>query len=316
MKKLIEDIKNLILSSKGIIIAAHIDPDGDTLGSMIGLALIIKKMGQKCVMYSPDGIPNTYHFLPRADEVVDSVPNEEFDLLITVDASDISRIGGKRIKAKKIINIDHHPDNTNFGDINYVDMISAVAEQIFYLAQGFGVEVDAEIAEALYISIITDTGNFRYSNTLPSTFGVARELVMRGANPARAATSVYENRRIEGLKILAKALLNVEILNQGKVVYSVITSQMIIDTKARGEDLVGIIDHLRSVKTAEVAILMREEEKNKFKINFRSKGTVNVSNIANALGGGGHVQASGCTVEGELTDVKKRVLDLVLKEFK
>ena len=316
MKKLIEDIKNLILASNKIIIAAHIDPDGDTLGSMIGLALIIGKLGRKCVMYSHDGVPNTYHFLPHSKEVISVVPAEEFDLLITVDASDLSRIGKRRIKAKKIINIDHHPDNTNFGDINYVDMISAVAEQIFYLAQGFGVLIDQEIANALYISIITDTGNFKYSNTLPSTFAVARELMLLGANPARAAINVYENRRIEGLKILAKALLNVETLNQGKIVYSIITSQMIIDTKARGEDLVGIIDHLRSIKTAEVAILMREEERNKFKLNFRSKGKVNVSLIANALGGGGHVQASGCTVEGELEEVKKRVLDLVLKEFK
>ncbi len=312
----IDQIKDLILASKKIIIASHVDPDGDSLGSMIALCLILKKLGLDAVMYSIDGVPNSYKFLPYASEIVSEVPREEFDLLITVDSSDISRIGKKKIKAKKIINIDHHPDNTNFGDINYVKMISSVAEQIYHLIENFKVVIDREIATALYISIITDTGNFRYSNTLPSTFEIAKELVLAGASPSDSAVAVYENKRMEALKILAYALMNAESVKQGKVVYSVITHQMMMDTKARGEDLVGIIDHIRSVKTAEVAILFREEERDRFKINFRSKGKVNVSNIARALGGGGHVQASGCQVEGDLEEVKNKVLDLVLREFK
>lgn len=315
-KAVIEEIKGVILSSKSVILAAHVDPDGDTLGSMIALALILKKLGIECVMYSTDGVPNSYKFLPHAGEIVNKVPNEKFDLLITVDSSDISRIGKEKIHAKKIINIDHHPDNTNFGDINYVELISSVAEQVFHLAQAFEVELDQETAFSLYISIITDTGNFRYSNTLPSTFEIAKVLVEKGADPQTAAIAVYDNRRIEGLRILAKTLLNAETLENGKIIYSVISSEMIADTKARGEDLVGIIDHMRSVKTAEIAILFREESKGVFKLNFRSKGKINVSNIARACGGGGHVQASGCTMKGELEEVKRTVLDLVLKEFK
>lgn len=315
MKKVISEIKSLILSSKNAIIAAHVDPDGDTLGSMIALALILKKVGLDCVMYSPDGMPSTYKFLPHAEEVIDRPPKREFDLLIAVDASDISRIGKHKISAKKIINIDHHPDNSNFGDVNYVELLSAVAEQIYYLALELGVELDRDIATALYISIITDTGNFRYSNTLPSTFEVAGKLVKLGASPYESSIRVYDNRTLEGLKILAETLENVETAKKGRVIYSVITRQMIMDTKAGGEDLLGIIDHLRSVKNVDVAILFREEERNKFKINFRSKSSVNVSKIAKALGGGGHVQASGCEVEGELEEVKKKVLNLVLDEF-
>jgi len=312
----LDQIKDLILSSRKIIIACHVDPDGDTLGSMIALRLILKKLGKDAVMFSNDGVPNTYKFLPYAAEIVDTAPRQEFDLLITVDSSDITRIGRQKITAKKTINIDHHPDNTNFGDLNYVKMISSVAEQIYHLIKKFELPLDTKIATALYISIITDTGNFRYSNTLPSTFEIAKELVEAGASPADAAMAVYENKRMEGLKILAHALMSAESLKQGKVVYSVITHQMMMDTKARGEDLVGIIDHIRSVKTAEVAILFREEERDKFKINFRSKGKVNVSNIARAFGGGGHFQASGCQAEGELEEVKSKVLDLVMAEFK
>lgn len=315
MKKLREDIKNAVLASKTAILAAHVDPDGDTLGSMIAMALLLEKLGLKCTLYSPDGVPHTYRFLPQADRVVDRVPKVEFDLLITVDASDISRVGRQKIKAKKIINIDHHPDNTNFGDINYVELLSAVAEQVYKLALDFGVGIDQDIATALYISIITDTGNFRYSNTLPSTFEVAKQLVERGANPTQCANLVYDNRSLAGLKVLAAALENVETVKKGKVVYSVVTHQMVMDTKAHGEDLVGIIDHLRTLESAEVAIMFREERRGLFKINLRSKGAVNVSRVAKALGGGGHVQASGCEVEGDIEEIKKKVLDLVLKEF-
>jgi len=315
VKKVIADIKQLVQSSKTAILAAHVDPDGDTLGSMIGLALILKKLGLKCTLYSADGIPKTYRFLPHAEEVLNHPPKAEFDLLITVDASDISRIGSRKISAKKIINIDHHPDNTNFGDINYVELLSAVAEQVYNLAREFGVEIDKEIANLLYISIITDTGNFRYSNTLPSTFEVARELVEHGANPSVCATQVYDNHSVEGLKILALALLNIKTVKKGRVVYSIITHQMIVECGAHGEDLVGIIDHLRTVETAEVAIMFREEERDKYKINFRSKGAVNVSKIAKSFGGGGHVQASGCVIEGEGEEIIKKVLDRVLKEF-
>jgi len=315
VKKVIEDIKDLVSSSKTAILAAHVDPDGDTLGSMIALALILRKLGLKCTLYSADGIPKSYRFLPHAEEVLDRPPKEDFDLLITVDASDISRIGPKKITAKKVINIDHHPDNTNFGDINYVELLSAVAEQVYNLARKLGVEIDKEIATLLYISIITDTGNFRYSNTLPSTFMVARELVEHGANPSTCATQVYDNHSIEGLKILAQALLNIKSVKKGKVVYSLITHQMIVECGAHGEDLVGIIDHLRTVETAEVAIMFREEERGKYKVNFRSKGAVNVSKIAKAFGGGGHVQASGCVIEGEGEEIVKKVLDRVLKEF-
>ncbi|KAF0134359.1 MAG: phosphoesterase RecJ domain-containing protein [Candidatus Saganbacteria bacterium] len=316
MKNIIGEIKKLVLSSKTAIIASHIDPDGDTLGSMIGLAIILKRVGLDCVMYSQDGVPNTYKFLSHSDEVVNKAPKTEFDLLIAVDSSDISRIGEHKINAKKIINIDHHPDNTNFGDINFVELLSAVAEQIYHIAIEFGVKIDEEIAEALYVSIITDTGNFKYSNTLPSTFYVAGELVNAGANPFKLANQVYENQSVSSFKLLAKALESMEVVKNSKVAYSVITHQMIVDVQARGDDFVGIIDHLRSLKNVEVAVLFREEEREKYKINFRSKGSVNVSKIAKELGGGGHVKASGCIVSGRLEEVKNKVLNLLLPEIK
>jgi len=315
MKNVLEDIKSLILSSKKIILAGHQDPDGDTLGSMLALHLILKKMGIDSQMFSTDGVPKTYKFLPSSELVTSKAPDEEFDLLITVDSSDLTRIGKQKILAKKIINIDHHPDNTNYGDINYVELLSSVAEQIFKLANFLGIGIDKEIATALYISIITDTGNFRYANTLPSTFEIAHSLVDLGADPYRCSNLVYETKSFASLKILALALLATETRNDGKIVFSFVTLKMLEEAQAKKDDAVGVIDHLRSVESAEVAILMREESENKFKVNFRSKGAVNVSKIAKSLGGGGHILAAGCALDGNLEEVKNKVLALVLKEF-
>jgi len=315
MNRIFESIKQELSQAKTAVVAAHVDPDGDTLGSMIAMALMLKKLGIKAVMYSADGVPRTYKFLPHSDEIYDHPPKHESDLLITVDASDISRIGAHPVKAKKIINIDHHPDNTNFGAINCVELLSAVAELIYQLAEYLKVEIDPEIATALYVSIITDTGSFKYTNTLPSTFLVAMNLVKRGANPSQCATAVYDNKTLTSVKIFARALLNIETLKNGRIVYAAISNELIHEMHAHGEDIVGVIDHLRTIDTAEVAVMFREEIKNKVKINFRSKGSFNVSRIAKSLGGGGHVQASGVVLEGSLLEVKKKVLDLILKEF-
>lgn len=315
MNRIFEFIKQELSRAKTAVVAAHVDPDGDTLGSMIALALMLKKLGIKAVMYSVDGVPRSYKFLPHSDEVYDHPPKYESDLLITVDASDVSRIGAHPIKAKKIINIDHHPDNTNFGNINCVELLSAVAELIYQLAEYLKIDIDPEIATALYVSIITDTGNFKYANTLPSTFEVAMNLVKRGANPSECATAVYDNKTLVSVKIFARALLNVETLKNGRVVYAAISNELIREMHAHGEDIVGVIDHLRTIDTAEVAVMLREEVKNKIKVNFRSKRAFNVSRIAKALGGGGHIQAAGAVIEGPLEEVKKKVLDLILAEF-
>ncbi|MBU0573893.1 MAG: bifunctional oligoribonuclease/PAP phosphatase NrnA [Candidatus Margulisbacteria bacterium] len=315
MKKSFRDIKKLIRSSKTAIIASHVDPDGDTLGSMVAMAMLLEQKGLKVTMFSYDGVPETYHFLPRVDRIISRVPETEFDILVTVDCSDLSRIGDVQIKAKKIINIDHHPDNTRFGDINCIKKVSSVAEQIFELARLFKVKITKSIAIALYVAIITDTGNFRYSDTLTSTFKAAEELLKAGANPWKLSTLVYDTKTIPGMKILAKALQRMKLSKDKKILWSTITARMVTMTGATQEDMVGIIDYLRSVKGPEVAFFMREENE-KVKVNFRSKGSVNVSLIAQELGGGGHSQASGCVLDGTVASVQKRVLGVVRSRVK
>jgi len=298
------------------VVACHVDPDGDALGSMIAMAMVMEKLKVKATMYSKDGVPRVYKFLPWSDKIVNRVPAKEYDLLITVDSSDLKRIGDKKIKAKKIINIDHHVDNTNFGDINFVESLSSVGEMVYKLALDYQVGIDKDMADALYVSIITDTGNFKYSNTLPSTFEVARDLVVCGANPSVLATKSYDTKSFEGLKALAKALSKAQISKNRKVIWSSLSLNEAKMVGAKQGDLVGIIDHLRTFWEAEVAVFFREEKPGLIKANFRSKGQANVSLIAKKFGGGGHPQASGVVVEGDLEETVNKIIEAVVEAVK
>ncbi len=313
MKRIYESIKLLIQSSRSILIAGHIDPDGDTLGSMVALHLILEKLGKKSEMIAIDGVPETYRFLPKSNKIRKSPRRNDYDLLITVDSSDISRVGNLKVKAKHIINIDHHADNTNFGDINCVELLSCVAEQIYKLSKELNVSLNQDIATALYVSIITDTGNFKYSNTLPSTFETAHDLVEHGAVPFRIASAVYDNKTIPGMKLLAHALQNIE--KRGNLVWSMIPQKVIKETGANHEDLISIIDYIRSIKDTEVAVFLREEKKNLIKVNLRSRGRTNVSKIANELGGGGHIQAAGVALHMPIKEAEEKVIQTVLNHM-
>jgi phosphoesterase RecJ-like protein len=240
-----------------------------------------------------------------------------FDIGFVVDASDISRIGDKidlRKMAKKIINIDHHPDNTQFGDINWVMRSSCVGELIYDLAKFLKVKIDKPMADCLYTSIITDTGNFRYDNTNAKTFLIAAELIKAGVNTAELTTRIYDTKTIPGVRISARALSNIKLSDDRRVAWTVVTEEMMAQTRAKPEDLVGIVDSIRSIEGVEVAVFFREE-KDKVKINFRSKERVNVSEIARRFNGGGHIKASGAAVVGKITDVEPKVIDEVLKHM-
>ncbi|MFC1495885.1 bifunctional oligoribonuclease/PAP phosphatase NrnA [Candidatus Margulisiibacteriota bacterium] len=315
MQQVYKTIKVLIEESKTVLIAAHIDPDGDTLGSMIAMHLILEQLGKKSEMVAVSGLPESYQFLPRSEKIQKKPKRKEYDLLITVDSSDLTRLGKLDLKAKNIINIDHHPDNTNFGDINCVELLSSVAEQIYKLAKELRVEITQDIAVALYVAIMTDTGNFRYASTLPSTFHIAWELVEAGAVPWKIASAVYDVKTIAGMKVLAYALENMKVEKGGKFVWSAVPKSIVEKYGAKAEDLISIIDHLRAIKGSQVSVFMREDSTGKIKINFRSKGEVNVSKIANEIGGGGHIQAAGAQLDIPLAEAEEKVVATVLKNM-
>lgn len=318
MNKSCQAIKNALKGAKSAIIATHVDPDGDAIGSMLALGMILERLKFETYYYSADSVPQIYKFLAGSEKIKRQVTDfHHFDLGFVVDASDLSRTGDKidlkKITAK-IINIDHHPDNTQFGDINCVRRSSCVGELIFDLARFFKIKVDRPMADCLYTSIITDTGNFRYDNTSVKTFLIAAELVKAGVNTAELTTHIYDTKTVSAVRISARALANIRFSDDRKAAWTAVTEAMMAEANAKPEDLIGIIDAVRSIEGVEVAVFFREE-KGKIKINFRSKERVNVSEIARRFGGGGHIKASGAVVSGKLEEVEALVVGEIIKHM-
>jgi len=319
MKEAFNAIKKAVKSARNALIVSHVDPDGDSIGSMIAMGMVLEKMGLSCSFYSQDGIPRIYRFLPGADRVRNKVePNRHFDLLVAVDSSDLKRLGDKleaRDVAKLIINIDHHPDNTAYGDINYVEKSSSTAELIYKLCKGLKIVIGREMAENLYVALITDTGNYRYENTSITTFSMASDMLKAGVDTHEITTRIYDTKTIASIRVQAAALTTLEVSPDRKAAWAVVTDEMMQRSGAKGEDLVGLVDQIRSVDGVEVAILFREDG-DKVKVNFRSKEKVSVSNIAKRFGGGGHVRAAGAIIAGDVETVKTKVVAEVLKYLK
>lgn len=319
MREILNSIKKALKKARTALIVSHVDPDGDSIGSMIAMGMILNKMGVACDFYSQDGVPRIYHFLPRSSEVKNKVTaNKKYDLLIAVDASDIKRLGDKvEVKdlAKLIINIDHHPDNTQYGDINYVAKSSSTAELIYKFVKFLKIKIDKDMAENLYVALITDTGNYRYENTSVTTFIMAEDMLKAGVDTHEITTLIYDTKTIASIRVQALALATLEVSPDRKAAWAVVTSTMMEKTGAKGEDLVGLVDQIRSIVGIEVAILFREEE-GKVKVNFRSKEKINVSEIARRFGGGGHTRAAGAVLTDDIQTAKKKVTAEVLKYLK
>ncbi|MFA4858593.1 MAG: bifunctional oligoribonuclease/PAP phosphatase NrnA [Candidatus Margulisiibacteriota bacterium] len=305
----------LLRKENNFLIACHADPDGDTIGSALGLMHILKKMGKAAAVFSADEIPAVYQFLPGINSIKKNIPQKQrFNVIISVDAGDVKRISA----AEKIlplgnflVDIDHHPDNTFFGDLNLVAPVSCVAELIYRVAEELGIKMPAAAATCLYVAMMTDTGNFKYENTTAETFDIAKHLVAGGANPAECAINVYEEKPFAALTLQAHCILNAQRVCGGKIIWTTVKQADLKKFKAKDDDLNGLVDALRSVKGVEVAVLIREVGPKKIKVNFRAKRYANVQRMAKALGGGGHIRSAGAVIDGSIPAVEKSVLAVV-----
>lgn len=310
-----QQIKKELKKAHNILLVSHIDPDGDSLGSMLALFQMLSLQKKNVLMYAEDPVPEVYEFLPNASEIIHEINHNNFDLIITLDAGSQKRAGKIDLKklGKKIINIDHHIDNTLYGDINLVEKSSSCGEIIYNLAKSIKIPIDKEAAICLYTAIMTDTGSFRYNNTSLATLKVVQELFAKGINISDIASKVYDNKPIGALRILAKTLENIKVSASGKIAHSTITEEMQKKAGAKEEDLAGLIDKIRSIKGVEVAFLVRSFKNNQVKVNFRSKSDIDVQKIAKALGGGGHPRSSGAIFESSLEEAEKKILAAIKK---
>lgn len=300
-----------------VLILPHILPDGDTIGSALALFLALKKMGKEPWILLDDDIPYNLGTLPVQYIVREINPIPELDTVISIDCSDLSRLGSRSQyihSAGLSVNIDHHITNTLFGDINIVDHQAAATGEIIYsLIHAMGVALDCEIATCLYTAISTDTGSFKYSNTTSKTHEIAADLLRNGIRLNEITTELYQNKPSYQIKLLSTVLNTLEFHYQGQLAILHVTENMLRNTGASTSDTDGLIEYARDIKGVEVAILLKELKPGEIKVGLRSKYHIDVSKIAGEFGGGGHSKASGCTIHGSIDDAKNKLLR-VLKD--
>jgi phosphoesterase RecJ-like protein len=306
----IERVANEIRNRDRFLLTAHEGPDGDALGSLLGMHHLLNQLGKDSVMFlaaKEFPLPIEYQFLP-VEEVFHEAPADMADrTAIFLDCGNIDRMPVDFLSAEGLftINIDHHHDNTQFGDVNLVEVdASCTAEIVYELAILLGVRITPEMAAALYVGIVTDTGKFMYENTNARTHRIAADLIEVGVEVDETYRRLYEYVPIEKLQLLSRALEGIQHHCDGRLVLSYITAADYTASGAGEEMTEGIIDHLRSVEGAKVAALIRDlgdRGRSARKVSLRSSGgEVDVSAIAGKHGGGGHKRAAGFSTDLEL----------------
>lgn len=303
-----------IASSQTILLMAHVNPDGDSLGCMLALRIALERIGKKVTMISPDGVADMYTFLPGSGDVLRSLsPDNMFDLGIVIDCDSLERLGPALPylnQCRRVMEIDHHPGVVRCDGANIIDSKAAATGEIVYeLLLALGTQITPDIAECLLTAIATDTGSFRFSNVRPKTLRIAGDLVEAGASIAHIGDRVFDTRSLASLKLLGIALENLTVTADGKIAYSYLSRQDMQRAGAQDWETEGIVNYTRAVQGVCIGILLTETQSGHVKISFRARGEYDVSKLARMLGGGGHKAASGATLDMPLNESINIVLE-------
>ncbi|MDD2444290.1 MAG: bifunctional oligoribonuclease/PAP phosphatase NrnA [Desulfotomaculaceae bacterium] len=313
------DVARVIERAQRVLICGHVTPDGDSFGSTLALGLTLEQLGKTVTLAGPDPVPEIYKFLPGVERFVTGPPPDgKYDTFIVLDCSTPERLGeGYRDLLHRdmvTVNIDHHIGSADFGEYRYVDPhAAAVGEIVFDLFGLMGVKISPEAAICLYIAIITDTGSFQYDNTTPGTHRRVAKLLEIGIPATPANIRVYEEKPRAFLRLLGAALNTLSESPCGRVCWMTITRDIILNAGAEDEHAEGLVNYTRRIKGVEVGLLFRETAAGSYKISFRSKYFVDVNKLAAIFGGGGHLRAAGCVIQGDLNKIRKEVVAAAIR---
>jgi phosphoesterase RecJ-like protein len=307
----LSQVVELIENKQNFAITTHVRPDGDGVGSSLGLCWLLRSLGKTAEVISRDNIPIAYKRLPGADEIrIVSAIDKEYDAVFVIECSDSARPGIKNLEDQLTVNIDHHATCGHFGTINWIDATaSAVGEMIYNLCKAIGGRVTKEIAECVYMALVTDTGSFHFSNTTERTLKVASELIKAGANPGYISEMVYNSYPWSRVELLSRVLGTVKRSRSGRVASLRQTLEMAEDAESVEGDNNGFVNIPLAAGEVEAVLYMREVGKDAYRCSLRSKGDINVARVAEKFGGGGHRNASGCRIEGDWDQREKELLD-------
>jgi len=316
--KIIDKILDAIKDAKDIVVVGHIRPDGDCIGSQLGLAVALKNEGKRVCCWNQDGVPDKLRFLDPDKLVEKPKSGKSFDLVIATDAASFERLGtvGPAVMDRKLlINIDHHESNTRYGDINWVSPHEPSSGELIYkLLKWANWPITKEISNCLFTAVSTDTGSFQYPTTRPSTYHVAGDLVKRGADLATICDQVYQSFPLARMRLVRHVYNKFRLTHNDQIAYFWLKQKDYARTGSAKDDSEGLIDHIRALDPVEVACMFEEISPDLTRISLRSKKeNVNVSDIAALFGGGGHPAAAGARIEGTPLATQRKVISAIRK---
>jgi phosphoesterase RecJ-like protein len=290
------------------LVCSHARPDGDAVGSVLAVGLLLKQMGKRADLVTADRVPAVYRRLPGAEGIRSALRvHGPYDAVILLECDGLERSGLRGLEEFFLINIDHHVSGRPYAHLNWIDCEAAsVGELVYRLVKAAGATVTPEMAECLYTTVLTDTGSFSYGSLTASAFALARELVLAGADPAAIAQDVYYSAPASKVMLLGAALNNLH--REDHVAWLWITNEDMVRTCAAEEDCEGIVNFALGIAGIEAAAFLRELPEGRIRLSLRGKGKVDVAVIAERLGGGGHENAAGCTLDGPLERARVEIV--------
>lgn len=315
-----DKIIDILKEANHLYLVSHMQPDGDSIGSLLAMGEGLRSLGKQVRMFTPGKMPRKYSFLQGADQVEHDIAdcNPEITAVI-LDSSDADRLGVLKesfMECRTIINIDHHVTNQWFGTLNLVDSnASATGEIVFHLLKELGVAMNYDLAEALYVAISTDTGSFKYDNTTPETHRVIAELLAEDLSPGVISQRIFDERPLSFYVLLKEAISSLEMYGGRRIAIMTLSRDIRLRSGASTDELDGIVNYTRNIEGVELGILFYVEKEHEVKVGFRSK-TMDVSNLAGRLNGGGHPRAAGCRIYEDYQAVKSKVMSESLQMLK
>lgn len=304
----VQDILEVLRRGQRFLVCSHARPDGDALGSMLACSMLLEQMGKHVDLVTADHVPALYRRLPGAARIRPAQRvSGPYDAVILLECDGLERAGLEGLEQYFLINIDHHLSGRGYAPLNWIDCEApSVGEMVYRLARAANANLTPDMATCLYTTLLTDTGGFSYGSIRASTFELARELVLAGADPVRIAQEICFSAPLAKMLLLGAALNNLH--REGRVAWLWVTHQDMVRTCAADEDCEGVVNFAIGIADIEAAAFLRELPDGRIRMSLRSKGKLNVAEVAGRLGGGGHENAAGCTVEGTLA----RALDEIL----
>jgi phosphoesterase RecJ-like protein len=302
----VAQIVEAIDARRRFVLSSHSRPDGDSIGSQLAMAYALRALGKEVSVVNSDAAPEPLMSFPGVSEIeIAKQVTGAFDAAIIMECSDLARTGVEGLDQYFIINIDHHPGNSAYGQINWFDAgAAACAEMVFEVVRAIGAPRSIEIATHVYLAILTDTGSFHYSGISPRTFEICRELLIDGVDPVRVARSVYDSNSMSRLRLMGAVLNGMRVDETGRLALIYLDHAMVHAAGGTYEATDGLVNIPLTVKEIQAVVFFKQTEGNEYRVSLRSKGEIDVGAVAKEFGGGGHKNAAGCTVRGDIENLR------------